>query len=258
MKVRICATHPRYEVDLSENEAYWERNSYVNVYTVVGTDQREPVLKARFDNQYLNLPTSYYVSMQRPVEHKTNWYYLMGSLPANWYDASVTGFTEGQYGQYPASTNHIQVYKKTFSVASLANGGASRWHRLPLRLRGVHERPRGVPQPPARGSHHGLHHRRGRLRVADVPLRLAAVPHHRRRGRPIRGVPEGGQQHHRHRADRPEPRRQLRQHLRRRAAHDGRRLDQPRDGRPSSSTAASARASPTRPSTATTPTASTS
>ena len=124
MKVRICAIHPRYEVDLSENEAYWERNSYVNVYTVVGTDQREPVLKARFDNQYLNLPTSYYVSMQRPVEHKTNWYYLMGSLPANWYDSSVTGFTEGQYGQYPASTNHIQVYKKTFSVASLANGGA--------------------------------------------------------------------------------------------------------------------------------------
>ena len=121
---RICASHPRYEVDLSDNERYWDRNSVINVYSVVGESQREPILKCRFDNQYLNLPTSYYVNIHRPLDHKTNWYYLMGSLPANWHDSSVTGFTEGQYGQYPASTNHIQVYKKSFSVSSLANGGA--------------------------------------------------------------------------------------------------------------------------------------
>ena len=121
---RICAVHPRYEIDLSDNtNDYWYRDSYLNVYTILGDNQREPVLRCNADNKYLALPSSLYVSMNRPLPQKSSWYYMMGSVPANWYDSAVTGWSEGQYGQYPASSNHIQLYKKTFSVSSLANGG---------------------------------------------------------------------------------------------------------------------------------------
>ncbi|KAM7453319.1 hypothetical protein BLSTO_05935 [Blastocystis sp. subtype 1] len=43
----------------------------------------------------------------------------MGVLPASWHNAETAGWESGSFGAFPASTNQIQLYKKSFNVASL-------------------------------------------------------------------------------------------------------------------------------------------
>ena len=52
----------------------------------------------------------------------SNWYYKHGEVPTDWYSStSTTGWTEGNTSNFPDSTNQIQLYKKTFTVADINN-----------------------------------------------------------------------------------------------------------------------------------------
>ncbi|KAM7452729.1 hypothetical protein BLSTO_06532 [Blastocystis sp. subtype 1] len=43
----------------------------------------------------------------------------MGVLSTGWHNAETAGWESGSFGSFPASSNQIQLYKKTFNVASL-------------------------------------------------------------------------------------------------------------------------------------------
>lgn len=54
----------------------------------------------------------------RPVVYDSEqWNYKMGSVPSGWTDNNVSGWSQGARGSFPASSNRIQLYKKTFNIA---------------------------------------------------------------------------------------------------------------------------------------------
>ena len=50
---------------------------------------------------------------------QSQWFYKMNEVPANWYNSETSGWNTGSMGGYTGATNQIQLYKKTFNVASL-------------------------------------------------------------------------------------------------------------------------------------------
>ena len=64
-------------------------------------------------------PNPYIISTQYPIQSGEEWYYKMGEVPANWASESVEGWEQNTL--FPASSNRIQLYKKNFSIQSLAN-----------------------------------------------------------------------------------------------------------------------------------------
>ena len=67
------------------------------------------------------MPTTIDFNVHYVLPASSSWYYKSGTVPTNWYDSSMSGWTQYAMGQYPDSTNRIQLYKKTFTVSSLSS-----------------------------------------------------------------------------------------------------------------------------------------
>ena len=75
-------------------------------------------LQARFDDNQNN-DNTYYLR-RNTINVMEEWYYKMGEVPANWYDENTSGWQQAHMGSFPASTNQIQLYKKTFTINDLS------------------------------------------------------------------------------------------------------------------------------------------
>ena len=113
----LCVNVDRYDITVDSSGSYWASKSYLYVYSLLPNNEREMVVKARFDNN-AGTPSTYYL---RPntITPASQWYYKMGEVPANWHSSDVSGWTQGSYGAYPESSNQVQLYKKTFSVSDI-------------------------------------------------------------------------------------------------------------------------------------------
>ncbi|KAK8802899.1 hypothetical protein WA171_006570 [Blastocystis sp. BT1] len=79
--------------------------------------EEEMVVKGRYDGYQKNVHNVY---VRRPsINHSEQWYYKMGEVPTNWHNADTSGWQQAARGSFPTSTNRIQLYKKTFNIASL-------------------------------------------------------------------------------------------------------------------------------------------
>ena len=114
----LCMTVDRFDVTVDGSSSFWCANSYIYVYAVLADNEEDLILKARFDNYQHNDNT--YWLRRESITISEQWYYKMGDVPANWYDDNTSGWTQGNKGSFPASTNQIQLYKKTFSVSDLS------------------------------------------------------------------------------------------------------------------------------------------
>ena len=118
---RICVNANRIGVDVSSFGRYWIENSYLYVQVILSTGSTETLLRARYDT-HLGLSTSYYVAVNLPIHPFEEWhYYTAGDVPASWYNAETSGWASASKGHFTAFTNRVQLYKKTFSIASLEN-----------------------------------------------------------------------------------------------------------------------------------------
>ena len=50
---------------------------------------------------------------------RSQWFYKMNEVPANWYNSETSGWSTGSMGGFTGATNQIQLYKKTFTITSL-------------------------------------------------------------------------------------------------------------------------------------------
>ena len=115
----LCLTGQQYEVDISSTISYWAATSHLYVNALLGSESDyETILRARYDS-YMGLAASYIFNVQYVVPIQQTWEYVMGEVPSNWYSSEVTGWQSASAGSFPASSNQIQLYKKTFSVSSL-------------------------------------------------------------------------------------------------------------------------------------------
>ena len=118
--ISTCVNSNRIGIEVGSSSD-WAPSSYLYVKYWMGTEYREILTRARHDSG-LSLPNYYVISLDFPVPYGSEWLYKAGEVPENWYDSSVvSGWNSSSVGQFPDSTNQIQLYKKTFTVNSLAN-----------------------------------------------------------------------------------------------------------------------------------------
>ena len=118
----MCTDKERFDVALYHTSNYWASGSYIYFYYAVSaTDgEAEMILKARFDNNQGN-EANYY--MRRPsIAASANWFYKMGTVPANWYAeaTSTSDWQTGSKGSFTGATNGVQLYRQNFNINSLA------------------------------------------------------------------------------------------------------------------------------------------
>jgi len=118
----MCTDKERFDVALYSSSNYWASGSYIYFYYMISaTDgEAEMILKARFDNNQGN-EANYY--MRRPsIAASANWFYKMGTVPANWYAeaTSTSDWQTGSKGSFTGATNGVQLYRQNFNINSLA------------------------------------------------------------------------------------------------------------------------------------------
>ena len=117
----VCVTGTKYEVTVSSTSSYWSYDSFMYVRSVLSGDEMETILRIRYDVN-IGFPSSRTFNAQYSILPHSNWFYKMGEVPADWSTSTSTeGWTEGNDSNFPSSTNQIQLYKKTFTVADINN-----------------------------------------------------------------------------------------------------------------------------------------
>lgn len=119
---RFCLTGTVYRLVMDCSTEYWTSESYVYIKTILDEDVKETILRARYDDR-MGSASVIDFNIQYAILPQQSWYYHMGDVPAGWYNgpASTAGWTQASRGSFPASSNGIQLYKKTFTLASLAD-----------------------------------------------------------------------------------------------------------------------------------------
>ena len=113
----LCLTGSKYEIEVgSTTHDYWQSGSFLYVQALLLGDECETIARMRLDDK-LGLSTSRIINVQWAVAPHSTWEYRMITVPENWQTES--GWQTGSMGSFPASSNQIQLYKKTFNVASL-------------------------------------------------------------------------------------------------------------------------------------------
>ncbi|KAK8801587.1 hypothetical protein WA171_004727 [Blastocystis sp. BT1] len=113
----LCINVDRFDVAFDSTSNYWSSGSYYFMYALLPDGEQEMVVKGRYDSYQGNIHTHY---LRRPsINHSEQWYYKMGEVPNNWFGDDTSGWSQAARGSFPNSTNRIQLYKKTFNIASL-------------------------------------------------------------------------------------------------------------------------------------------
>ncbi|KAM7457524.1 hypothetical protein BLSTO_01723 [Blastocystis sp. subtype 1] len=111
-----CLTGSKYEIEVGSTNYFWQESSFLYVNAMLYGTQHEIIARMRYDDR-LGLARHRIINVQWSVAPHTTWEYKMGEVPTGWQTAS--GWTTSSMGHFPASSNQIQLYKKTFTVASL-------------------------------------------------------------------------------------------------------------------------------------------
>ena len=114
----LCVAVDQFDVTLYSTDTHWYSYSFIYLYGMLPEGKEELLLKARFDSDEAS-DIVYYLR-RHAIAPAEQWYYKMGEVPANWHSNDMNGWSQAVYGTFPASSNQIQLYKKTFSVSSLA------------------------------------------------------------------------------------------------------------------------------------------
>ncbi|KNB42925.1 hypothetical protein JH06_3300, partial [Blastocystis sp. subtype 4] len=113
----FCVTADRFDVTLYSSNTYWSSYSYLYLYGLLPEGQTELLLKAQFDDRQNN--DIEYFFRRHVIRDSEQWYYKMGEVPTNWFGDDTSGWSQASRSTYPDSANRIQLYKKTFNIASL-------------------------------------------------------------------------------------------------------------------------------------------
>ena len=117
----ICVTGSTYEVTVWSNIRSWCKDSFLYVRAILSGDEMETILRMRYDS-HVGFPATRTMNVQYLIPTHSNWYYKHGEVPLGWYSSTSTEeWTEGNDTNFPDSSNQIQLYKKSFTVADISN-----------------------------------------------------------------------------------------------------------------------------------------
>lgn len=107
----------------TEGELAWASASYLYVHAMLDPTSKETLLRARLD-PLLGLPQPYTIGLDYPISTGEAWSYKMGEVPQNWESADTAGWEQASAGSFPSSSNRLQLYKRAFTIDSLANASS--------------------------------------------------------------------------------------------------------------------------------------
>ena len=113
----LCLPDDEYWITLASSNTYWSSGSYLWVDALFSDDEKETVLRTRFDSK-IGLTTASF-STRYPVRPAAQWKYKMGELPAGWQTGDASAWSEAAMGSFPESSNTIQLYRNSFNVATV-------------------------------------------------------------------------------------------------------------------------------------------
>ena len=116
----LCLAGDKYEIVLDSSTGAWGENSVLAVNTYISISDATCLANVRYDTT-LGMPTRYTINVKWSVAPRSEWFYKLNALPADWFSADVSGWSTGAMGDFSAPNNQIQLYKKTFTVASLTD-----------------------------------------------------------------------------------------------------------------------------------------
>ena len=115
----LCLSGSRYVVEMATEGTYrWERYSYLYIRAMLSTTEYDTVARLHSYADW-DFPTSGEVNVQWSVAPQSQWSYKMSEVPSNWLGAS--DWAESAMGSFPAATNSIQLYKRTFTIDDLSD-----------------------------------------------------------------------------------------------------------------------------------------
>ena len=112
----LCVTNARYVVSVSSVSLNWYEQSFLFVRAGLLGEEQETIARVRYE-MHLGLPAEREINAQWAVAPQSAWQYKMGSVDDGWQ--TEAGWESAVMDSFPASSNQIQLYKKTFNVASL-------------------------------------------------------------------------------------------------------------------------------------------
>ena len=112
----LCVTNARYVVSVSSGSLNWYEQSFLFVRAGLLGEEQETIARVRYE-MHLGLPAEREINAQWAVAPQSAWQYKMGSVDDGWQ--TEAGWESAVMSAFPASSNQIQLYKKTFNVASL-------------------------------------------------------------------------------------------------------------------------------------------
>ena len=116
-----CVTGTKYTVSVATTQTYWQSGSFLYVRSILSGDDMETILRIRYDSN-IGFPNTRTFNAQYAIGTSSNWYYLHGEVPSDWFSSTSTeGWSEGNESSFPDSTNQIQLYKKTFTISDISN-----------------------------------------------------------------------------------------------------------------------------------------
>ena len=118
----LCLSGSRYVVEMATEGTYnrWERYSYLYIRAMLSTTEYDTVARLHSYSDW-DFPTSGEVNVQWSVAPQSQWSYKMSEVPANWYNWDTSGWSTASVGTFPAATNSIQLYKRTFTIDDLSD-----------------------------------------------------------------------------------------------------------------------------------------
>ena len=119
----LCLTNAKYTIDVGGNRVYWDSDSFLTMHAMLNAEEYDTIARIRYD-AFQGLPEDRVVNVKWSVAPQSQWFYKKGEVPANWHNTETSGWETGSMGSFTASTNRIQLYKKTFTVDSLTDVGA--------------------------------------------------------------------------------------------------------------------------------------
>ena len=114
----FCLTSASYTVTLLSATDAWQAGSFLYITANLPNGEEDELLRLRVDSS-LNLPSSYMFSTEYIVPVRSYWFYRMGTLPSLWYNSDVNGWGLNTAGNFPSSSNQLQLYKTSAMIASV-------------------------------------------------------------------------------------------------------------------------------------------
>ena len=121
----LCTAEASLTLLLSSARGYWSEGAFVEVSRLLDASCKDVLLYRSYDSLHFGVASSYTIALMVAVPLQATWFYLMSSVPENWYASSTAGWKSAVAGQFGTPVTTVELYKTRFTVTEAELARAS-------------------------------------------------------------------------------------------------------------------------------------